>query len=39
MPVKLRYEDVEELIETSNRQIREESSDFHRYFDERGGLA
>ena len=28
---KLKYEDVEELFETSNRQIREESSDFHRY--------
>ena len=28
---KLKNEDVEELFETSNRQIREESSDFHRY--------
>ena len=28
---KLKYEDVEELFETSNRQIREESSGFHRY--------
>ena len=24
-------EDVEELFETSNRQIREETTDFHRY--------
>lgn len=28
---KLKYEDVEELFKTSNRQIREESSAFHRY--------
>ena len=28
---KLKYEGVEELLETSNRQIREESSAFHRY--------
>ena len=31
MVTKLTYEDVEELIETSNRQIREESSTFYRY--------
>ena len=28
---KLTYEDVEELFETSNRQIREETATFHRY--------
>ena len=31
MAVKLTAEDVEELIETSNRQIREETATFHRY--------
>ena len=31
MTTKLTTEDVEELIETSNRQIREESSEFQRY--------
>ena len=35
MSEKLTTEDVEELIETSNRQIREETATFHRYlFDE-----
>ncbi|MBQ7188465.1 MAG: ATP-binding protein [Kiritimatiellae bacterium] len=35
MAEKLTTEDVEELLETSNRQIREESATFHRYlFDE-----
>ena len=31
MPEKLTTEDVEELLETSNRQIREETATFHRY--------
>jgi len=31
MAVKLTHEDVDELIVTSNRQIREETSTFHRY--------
>ena len=31
MVEKLKYEDVEELFETSNRQIREETSTFQRY--------
>ena len=31
MAMKLKREDVEELIETSNRQIREETSTFYRY--------
>ena len=31
MGAKLTTEDVEELLETSNRQIREESAVFHRY--------
>lgn len=31
MASKLKYEDVEELLETSNRQIREETSTFYRY--------
>ena len=31
MAEKLTSEDVEELIETSNRQIREETATFHRY--------
>ena len=32
MANNLTTEDVEELFETSNRQIREETTEFHRYY-------